>query len=268
MAIDDQLTGRTVLVTGAARGLGAAIARACSERGADLILTDLALADLAPLVLELGEQTQAFELDVTDASAWARLTDALLNGTGRPDVLVNNAGVVDPCSIGSMTYARFRHTVDVNLGGTFLGMKTFVDLHMSLPDARPGSIVNIASARGLVGAANASSYCASKFGVRGLTKAGAIELGPLGIRVNSVCPGPIETPMSRDNPDFADMDWDSYVARLPLGAMGQPVDVGQAVAWLASDASSFVTGIDLPVDGGLTATTHSIEKRLIDHDKN
>jgi 3alpha(or 20beta)-hydroxysteroid dehydrogenase len=112
--------------------------------------------------------------------------------------------------------------------------------------------------RGLIGGAHAATYAASKFGVRGLTKAAAVELGPFGIRVNAVCPGPIESDMSVGNADFAGLDWHAYAARLPLGRMGQPDDIGEAVAWLASDASAFVTGIDLPVDGGLTATSYSV----------
>ena len=116
----------------------------------------------------------------------------------------------------------------------------------------------MSSVRGLIGAARTVTYSASKFGARGLTKAAAVELGPLGIRVNAVCPGPIESDMTVGNAQFAGMDWDAYVAQLPLARMGRPGDVGEAVAWLASDASAFVTGIDLPVDGGLTATSYSV----------
>ena len=118
--------------------------------------------------------------------------------------------------------------------------------------------MNISSVRGLIGGAQTATYAASKFGVRGITKAAAVELGPFGIRVNAVCPGPIESDMSVGNADFAGLDWEAYARRLPLGRMGRPADIGEAVAWLASDASAFVTGVDLPVDGGLTATSHSI----------
>jgi 3alpha(or 20beta)-hydroxysteroid dehydrogenase len=106
--------------------------------------------------------------------------------------------------------------------------------------------------------ARVATYTASKFGVRGLTKAAAVELGPLGIRVNAVCPGPVESDMTVGNPQFAGLDWRAYVERLPIGRMGRPADVGEAVAWLGSDASAFVTGIDFPVDGGLTATSYSV----------
>jgi 3alpha(or 20beta)-hydroxysteroid dehydrogenase len=177
---------------------------------------------------------------------------------GRPDVLVNNAGVIRGGPLQDATLEDLRRTLDVNVGGTFLGMKWYVDLHESTGCAAPGSIVNVSSVRGLIGGARATTYAASKFGVRGLTKAAAVELGPLGIRVNAVCPGPVESDMSVGNPQFAGLDWLAYAERLPIGRMGRPVDVGEAVAWLASDASAFVTGIDLPVDGGLTATSYSI----------
>jgi 3alpha(or 20beta)-hydroxysteroid dehydrogenase len=131
-------------------------------------------------------------------------------------------------------------------------------MHVRSGTTRPGSIVNISSVRGLIGAPRTVTYSASKFGSRGLTKAAAVELGRFGIRVNAVCPGPIETDMSVGNDQFAGLDWDAYVAQLPLARMGRPVDVGEAVAWLASDASSFITGVDLPVDGGLTATSYSV----------
>jgi 3alpha(or 20beta)-hydroxysteroid dehydrogenase len=161
-------------------------------------------------------------------------------------------------SLQDATLADLRQTLDVNVGGTFLGIKWYLDLHESTGCDAPGSIVNVSSVRGLIGGARAATYAASKFGVRGLTKAAAVELGPLGIRVNAVCPGPIESDMSLGNPQFDGLDWDAYAARLPIGRMGRPVDIGEAVAWLASDASAFVTGVDLPVDGGLTATSYSV----------
>ena len=250
-----------MLVTGAARGLGAAIARTCHALGAEVMIADVLATDAGSLADELGERARAYHLDVADPDSWGILATHLRTTVGRPDVLVNNAGIVSPGPIAAINYEDFRRTVDVNLAGTYLGIATFVDLHRELGASRPGSIVNVASVRGMVGGANISGYCASKFGVRGLTKAAAVELGSLGIRVNAVCPGPIHSDMTAANPAFAEMDFDAYVARLPLGRMGRPVDVGEAVAWLASDASAFVTGIDLPVDGGLTATSHSAEPR-------
>ena len=180
---------------------------------------------------------------------------------GCPDALVNNAGVVRAKSLLDTTLDDLELSLAVSVRGTFLGMQTFARLHRDTECGRPGSIVNIASVRGLIAGPGTTSYSASKFGVRGLTKAAAVELGAMGIRVNVVCPGPIESDMTVGNPQLAHLDWDGYVAQLPIPRLGRPLDVGEAVAWLASDASVFVTGIDLPVDGGLTATSFGVTTR-------
>ena len=252
------LDGKTVLVTGAARGLGASIAATCADHGARVLITDVLEDELRATAEALGDAATAHVLDVSDPASWAGLVAALRDDGGRPDALVNNAGIVRAGSLQEATYEDLLKTLSVNVGGVFLGMKAFLDLHVGTGTDRPGSIVNVSSVRGLIGGARAATYSASKFGVRGLTKSAAIELGPLGIRVNAVCPGPIESEMSVGNPQFAALDWAGYVANLPLARMGRPVDIGEAVAWLASDASAFVTGIDLPVDGGLTATSYSV----------
>jgi NAD(P)-dependent dehydrogenase (short-subunit alcohol dehydrogenase family) len=255
------LAGKSVFVTGAARGLGAAIARASIEHGATVVLADVDTKQLDGTVAVLGPSARGVELDVTDRDAWARVAAELRATVGRPDVLVNNAGVVKPSPLVEATYDDFLRHLMVNVVGPFLGIRTYVELHRSTACDRPGSIVNIASSRGLLAGRGAGAYAASKFGVRGLTKVAALELGELGIRVNAVCPGPIETEMSVANPDFADVDWDAYVAQLPLGRIGRPVDIGEAVCWLGSDASAFVTGVDLPVDGGLTSFAISPQRR-------
>jgi 3alpha(or 20beta)-hydroxysteroid dehydrogenase len=252
------LEGKTVVVTGAARGLGAAIAVTCVAHGARVVIADVLEAELDATAARLGPAATGCHLDVTDPSSWTRLGERLRGAMGRPDALVNNAGIVRPASLLDATYADLQRTLDVNVGGTFLGTRWFLDLHLATGTQQPGSIVNVSSVRGLIGGAQTATYAASKFGVRGLTKAAAVELGPFGIRVNAVCPGPIESDMSVGNADFAGLDWHAYAAKLPLGRMGQPNDIGEAVAWLASDASAFVTGVDLPVDGGLTATSYSV----------
>lgn len=252
------LAGKTVLVTGAARGLGAAIAGTCVGHGARVVLTDVLEGELAATAAALGDAVTAHVLDVADPAAWDALAEELSGTIGRPDALVNNAGIVRAASLLDTELEDLQRTLDVNVGGTFLGMRTFLRLHVRSGTTRPGSIVNISSVRGLIGAPRTVTYAASKFGSRGLTKAAAVELGRFGIRVNAVCPGPIESDMSVGNEQFAGLDWDAYVAQLPLARMGRPVDVGEAVAWLASDASSFITGVDLPVDGGLTATSYSV----------
>lgn len=252
------LYDKTVLVTGAARGLGAAIAQTCARHGARVILTDVLEDELAATASSLGDVATWHLLDVTDPASWAELAGRLSATIGAPDALVNNAGIVRSAPFADAELDDLRRTFDVNVGGTFLGMKTYVELHRSAGGGRPGSIVNISSVRGLIGGARSATYSASKFGVRGLTKSAAVELGAHGIRVNSVCPGPIESEMTVGNAQFAELDWDAYVSRLPLGRMGRPNDIGEAVAWLASDASAFVTGVDLPVDGGLTATSYGV----------
>jgi 3alpha(or 20beta)-hydroxysteroid dehydrogenase len=255
------LSGKSVFVTGAARGLGAAIARASIDHGASVVLADIETGELMRTVDSLGPSARGVELDVSSPDAWERVAADLRERTGRPDVLVNNAGIVKPSSLVETSYDDFMRHLTVNIVGPFLGIQAYVELHRSTHCERPGSIVNISSVRGLLGGRNTGAYTASKFGVRGLTKTAAIELGELGIRVNAVCPGPIETDMSLANPDFAAIDWDAYVARLPLGRFGRPVDVAEAVCWLGSDASAFVTGIDLAVDGGLTAYAIGPEPR-------
>lgn len=252
------LDGKSVLVTGAARGLGAAIARCCVDHGATVIVSDVLDEELQATAEALGAAATPRSLDVADPESWAALAAELEATVGRPDALVNNAGIVRSASFADAELSDLRRTFDVNVAGTFLGMKTYVDLHRGTRSDRPGSIINISSVRGLIGGARSTTYGSSKFAVRGLTKSAAVELGALGIRVNTVCPGPIESDMTVGNPQFADLDWDAYVTRLPLGRMGRAADIGEAVAWLASDASAFVTGIDLPVDGGLTATSYGV----------
>jgi 3alpha(or 20beta)-hydroxysteroid dehydrogenase len=255
------LEGKSVIVTGAARGLGAAIAATCIGHGARVLLTDVLEDELASTVAALGPSARGTRLDVSDAGDWERLVDVLTADGTAADVLVNNAGIIRPAPLMETTYESFQRTLAVNLTGAFLGIQAFVRLHEQGPVGRSASIVNIASVRGLVSGPGAASYAASKFGVRGLTKVAALELGGQGIRVNAVCPGPIASDMSDANPDFAAMDWEGYAAQLPLRRLGQPNDIGEAVAWLASDASAFVTGTDLVVDGGLTSTAISAAHR-------
>ncbi len=255
------LEGKSVLVTGAARGLGAEIARAAVDHGATVVLTDIRGDLLAETVDSLGPAARGLELDVADQAAWSALADVLRADLGRPDVLVNNAGVIKVAALAETSYEDFMRDLAVNLAGPFLGIRTYVELHRSTACDRPGSIVNVASARGLLAGRGVAAYSSSKFGVRGLTKVAALELGELGIRVNAVCPGPIVSDMSVTNPQFAAMDWEAYVARLPLPTLGRAVDVAEAVCWLGSDASGFVTGVDLPVDGGLTSFAIGPEPR-------
>lgn len=240
------LDGKIVLVTGAGRGLGASIADRCIHDGATVLVGDIAFAD------GVGGAGQQIELDVTDRDAWSRAADIVRRDHGRLDVLVNNAGILKAGPLRDVTVDEFRHTLDVNVIGPLHGIQTFLELHEAV-GAGAGSIVNIASVRGLVGGHGLGSYSASKFALRGLTKVAAIELGPFGVRVNAVCPGPIVTEMMMAD-QLDHLDWDGYLAQVPVGRFGRPDDIAAAVAWLASDDSSFVNGTEIIVDGGLTAS--------------
>jgi 3alpha(or 20beta)-hydroxysteroid dehydrogenase len=247
------LDGRTVLVTGAGRGLGAATARACLAAGARVVLTDVDAETVTTTAAALGAGATALQHDVADAASWDRVADAVRARAGALDGLVNNAGVHAPLRCADGDVGDFRRSLDVNLTGTFLGIQAFTRLAPS----GGGSIVNLASVRGLVSGDGLAAYSAAKFGVRGLTRSAAIELGPRGIRVNAICPGTIETEMSQTA--FADYDWDGYLRRIPLGHAGAPLDIANAACWLLSDAAAYVTGIDLPVDGGVLATGNTPE---------
>ena len=186
-------------------------------------------------------------LDVTDPASWASVVGLAVERFGRVDVLVNNAGIHAAAPVDEMPLERFRAVLDVNLIGPFLGIQAVVP-HMP----RGGSIVNVSSLNGLAAQARTSAYTASKFGLRGLTKAAALDLGPLGIRVNAILPGVIRTPMVAYVVDERE---EQLAAGLPLGRIGEPMDIAAAAVFLASDEAAWISGIDLTVDGGHTAST-------------
>ena len=241
-----------MLVTGAGRGLGAAIAERCVGEGATVLVGDIAFVD------EWG-------CSATDRAGCHRRRgvvpgrDVIRRDYRRLDVLVNNAGILRSSPLRDMTVEEFRHTLDVNVIGPLHGIQTFLELH-DAAGGGAGSIVNIASVRGLVGGHGLGSYSASKFALRGLTKVAAIELGSVGVRVNAVCPGPVVTEMMMAD-QLGHLDWDGYLAQVPVGRFGRPDDIAAAVCWLASDDSSFVSGTEIVVDGGLTASGISPQPR-------
>ncbi|WP_350348954.1 glucose 1-dehydrogenase [Agromyces sp. G08B096] len=235
------LDGRTAIVTGAARGLGEAYARALHAAGANVLIADVLDDEGAALAVELGDRARFRHLDVTDESAWADVVAKTLEEFGSVDVLVNNAGIANAAPIEHFTLAKWDAVIAVNLTGTFLGCRAVVP---AMKAAGRGSIVNISSVEGLRGSPSLHGYTASKFGVRGLTKSLAVELGPSGIRVNSVHPGLILTDMTtRIDPD---------ALQIPLGRPALPEDVAGTVVFLASDASAYTTGGEFVVDGGMT----------------
>jgi 3alpha(or 20beta)-hydroxysteroid dehydrogenase len=246
-----RLDGKVALITGAARGMGAAAARLFVAEGAQVVLGDV-LPDVKEVAAELGEdRALALTLDVTDEVAWRDAVTAAEQRFGKLDVLVNNAGILLMDELGKTTSEVYRKVNDVNAFGCFLGMR---ETAPALARAGGGSIVNLSSVEGLGGNRFLVAYTGSKFAVRGMTKAAAIELADAGIRVNSVHPGGIDTPMVRHFiPDDKDMAW--MGRQVPMKRPGSPEEVAQAVAFLASDAASYITGAELAVDGGATATS-------------
>ena len=236
-----RLDGRVALVSGGARGLGEAYVRALHGCGASVVVGDLLDEEGTALADELGERARFVHLDVTSESSWAGAVAAAV-GLGGVDVLVNNAGIANAGRIERYGREKWDAVIAVNLTGTYLGVRAVVPV---MKAARKGSIINISSVEGMRGDAGLHGYVASKFGVRGLTKSLAVELGADGIRVNSVHPGFVLTPMTER--------LDVTLQRIPLGRPAVPDDVVGAVLFLAGDESAYVTGIELVVDGGMIA---------------
>lgn len=244
-----RLDGRVALVTGGARGMGAADARKLRAEGAAVLVTDVLDDEGRILAKELGDSTHYVHLDVTDEAQWASAVGTAVERFGALHILVNNAGIGTVGPIASMSQARYRRVIDVNQVGVFLGMRAVIP---AMTEAGSGSIINISSIEGLHGSPGMVAYVASKFAVTGMTKVAALELAALNIRVNSVHPGGIRTPML-DIPELAGAELESRVAaQTPAGRIGAPEEVAELVAFLASDASSYCTGAEFVVDGGLT----------------
>jgi len=248
------LDGKVAVVTGAARGMGAEHVRTMTARGAQVLAVDLDGAGLDALVSEVGPAAVAHVADVADLSQWEGVRDRALELGGALAVLVNNAGVVSHRRIAQTDKAGWDRVLDINLKGTWLGMKVLAPV---MRDAGGGSIVNVSSAAGLDQHPD-PAYTASKWGVRGLTKTAAQELGPWGIRVNSIHPGYIDTPMN----DFASAELTgAMLSLIPISRPGRPADAAELVAFLASDAAGFITGAEIAVDGGWTSGAQAAEAR-------
>jgi 3alpha(or 20beta)-hydroxysteroid dehydrogenase len=240
------LSGKRALITGAARGQGAAAARHFVSLGASVVIADVIAGPGHTLAGELGSTASFVYLDVSDPEAWESAVSAAADRMGGLDVLVNNAGIIRAAPLEAMPLATYREVVDVNQVGCFLGMQTVA---RPMRDSGGGSIVNISSVAGLKGVPGVIGYVASKWAIRGMTKAAALELGAYGIRVNSVHPGAIDTDMV-NGPDFAAVDRSAYFAGLPVSRIGEPEDVAALVGFLASDASAYITGGEFVIDGG------------------
>lgn len=246
---------RTIFVTGAASGIGRAVAIGLGQVGASLILTDVqtdAGEETAAKVLSAGGKSVFVSADVTSVEA---LEKALASGTqqlGTPDGAVNCAGInSSPAKIGDDTMDNWRKILDVNLVGVAAAVRT--EVRALRAAERAGSIVNIASAAGLRALGGQAAYSASKFGIVGLTRSAAVEYARYGIRINAVCPGPIETPMVREFLETSNRASSVLTDGVALRRLGQPAEVADAVIWLLSGTSTYVTGAAIPVDGGFTA---------------
>ena len=264
----NRLDGKVALVTGGARGLGAATAKMMALGGAKVLITDLLDDAGAATVAEIekaGGRAAYLHHDVVDEAAWANAVKQAGETFGGLDILVNNAGIAsDGKSIEETTLEAWRRVIAIDLDSLFLGIKHSIPALRARAAMWKGgaSIINISSIMGLVGMANAASYIAAKGGVRLLTKAAALELAPAKIRVNSVHPGFTETDMvksalkdmgRRAGEAGENMMKDMITARHPIGRMGVPNDIANAVCFLASDDAAFMTGSEVVVDGGYVA---------------
>ena len=244
--------GRTVVVTGGARGMGASHVRGFVAEGARVLIADVLDADGEALAGELGGCALYRHLDVSDAGQWAgAIGAAQAEWGGGVDVLVNNAGIIIYGGVEDQKIDDFRRLLEVNLVGQFLGMQAVVP---SMRRQGRGSIVNVASVSGVMGFSGGIGYAASKFGIRGITKGAALDLAGSGIRVNCVHPGTVRSPMS-------DTASDDLFAELPIPRIGEPHEVTAMVMFLASDDASYCTGAEFVVDGGMvTGRVASSEK--------
>ena len=244
-----RLDGKVALITGGARGMGAEDSRLFAAEGATVVLTDV-LDDLGAETASQIEGASYQHLDIRNEAEWQAVVDQVMSDHGRIDVLVNNAGVDLVKKLLATTIEDFEQVTDINLRGTFLGMRTVAEAMIKAE--LPCSIVNISSVAGLQGLANHAVYSASKFGVTGLTKSAAKEWGRYGIRVNSVHPGLIETAMTADMRSFTDPEVRKQVERtVPLRRMGKASDIAKLALFLASDDSDYCSGQAYIVDGGV-----------------
>ena len=243
-----QLDGRVALISGGARGQGEAEARLFHAEGAAVVIGDVLDDEGSALASALGDGAQFVHLDVSQEDQWAAAVDQVRESHARLDVLVNNAAILRFGSIRDTSVEDYRRVIDVNQLGVFLGMRAVVPL---MTDQGSGSIINISSTEGTAGLAGLVAYASSKWAVRGLTKVAAMELGALGIRVNTILPGGVETPLVKSA--GIDGDISGWFTKLPLGRIGQPSEIAQVALFLAGDASSYCTGAEIVADGGLTA---------------
>ena len=237
-----RVDGKVALISGGARGIGAADARLLVAEGAKVVIGDKRDDEGKALEAELGDAARYVHLDVTKPEDWQAAVATTVDEFGRLDVLVNNAGIANGSTIQQFDLGQWQRILDINLTGVFLGIRAAAG---PMKAAGRGSIINISSIEGIAGTIACHGYTATKFAVRGLTKSAALELGPSGIRVNSIHPGLIRTPMTEWVPED--------IFQTALGRIAEPKEVSNLVIYLASDESSYSTGSEFVVDGGTTA---------------
>ncbi|AII10770.1 SDR family NAD(P)-dependent oxidoreductase [Rhodococcus opacus] len=245
------LDGKVAMVTGAARGIGAASAQALAVNGAAVVICDLlddAAEETVAAITDKGGRASYFRTDVSDSASVQSAIRHAEDTFGPLDIAHNNAGTFHPAPLADLADEDWARVINVNLTGVFLCMKYQLQ---SMVTRGTGAIVNTASVWSMAGAPTQAAYAASKHGVVGLTKTAALDYGAAGVRINAVAPGPIATAMTAAVPTDV---MNSIVGRTAAGRYGQPDEVGQAVAWLCSDQASYVNGAVLPVDGGWLAS--------------
>jgi 3alpha(or 20beta)-hydroxysteroid dehydrogenase len=238
-----RVDGKVVLISGGARGMGASHAETLVSEGARVVVGDILDDDGLAVAETLGPSAHFSHLDVTDPDQWDGAVEAAVQRFGRLDALVNNAGIVKMAPLRGSSLSDWQCVLDVNLTGAFLGMRAVIEPMIA---GGGGSIVNISSVEGLAGSAHLHSYVAAKFGLRGITKSGAVELAQYGIRANSIHPGLVHTPMSEGVTQ-------EFMAPIPMRRGALPAEVSAFVLFLVSDESAYATGAEFVVDGGLTS---------------
>lgn len=235
--VDDKV----VIITGGARGMGAEHARALVAEGAKVLIGDVLDDEGRALAAEIGPSARYLHLDVTSEDDWTTAVETTIREFGTITALVNNAGIVNGAPIQKFRVDKWRQIIDVNLTGTFLGIRAVTE---PLIAAGGGSIINVSSVEGLRGSPWAHGYVASKWAVRGLAKSAALELAPHNVRVNSIHPGLIRTPMTEGLPEG--------MVKVPMGRQAEPSEVATFIVFLVSDESSYATGAEFVMDGGLS----------------
>jgi 3alpha(or 20beta)-hydroxysteroid dehydrogenase len=250
--VTGRIEGKVALITGGARGQGEAAARRFVDEGARVVLADILDDEGKRLADELGDAARYIHLDVTDEAGWVDAVAQIERELGQLDVLVNNAGILRFSSLTDLTVDALRQVLDINLIGTFLGMKTCAELlKRSAPADGTSSIINVSSVEGIRGSAYLTAYTASKFGVTGITKVAAMELGPR-VRANSIHPGGVATPMLEEQ-GVAEASAAHIAKKVALKRQGTAEDIAHLTLFLASDESSYCTGAEFVIDGGATA---------------